>query len=358
MVEKALTAAVAGASGYAGGEIVRLLQQHPRLNAVILTAHSNAGEKVAGHFPHLDLDPEMTFVDTTVENLIGHDVVILGLPHGQSGPIASQVREQSPDTLVVDLGADFRLADPAAWEEFYGSHHAGTWTYGMPELLRATGTGQRDLLGETREIAVPGCNASAVTFALMPLVARGLIDPTTLGAVLAVGYSGAGRSPKPHLLLSEAAAGAVPYSAGGQHRHIPEIIQNLAAASGEEADGFRLTFTPVLVPMSRGIQAVVTAKLADSQTPSAAITRAFHDAYADEPFIRLLGEGAFPNTASAAGANSVLLGWDVDEKSGTVTVMAALDNLVKGTAGAAIQSINLALGLPEGTGLSGDGLRP
>lgn len=355
--DRPVTAAIAGASGYAGGEVMRLLQDHPHMTATTLTAHSNAGESIAAHFPHLDLDSERTFAPTTAASLAGHDVVILGLPHGQSGPVAKEVKQLSPASLVVDLGADFRLRDPQAWKAFYGSDHAGHWTYGMPELPLADGARQREQLRTTSEIAVPGCNASAVSFALLPLVTHSLIDPTSLGAVLAVGYSGAGRAPKPHLLLAEASGGAVPYSAGGQHRHIPEIIQNLSLSSGIPADSFQLSFTPVLVPMSRGIQAVVTAKAA-GEVSAQQVTDAFHDVFGAERFIRLLGENSFPNTASTAGANTVLLGWSFDPASGTITVMSALDNLVKGTAGAAIQSINLALGLEEAAGLPANGLRP
>lgn len=353
-------AAIAGASGYAGGEMLRLLASHPQVEVVTVTAHASAGRPLAEVASHLDLAPgpdgkELVLQETTPEVLAGHDVVVLALPHGQSGLLSAQLRAADPQMLVLDLGADHRLESAADWADYYGGEHAGTWTYGMPELPLADGSRQRDLLRGAREIAVPGCNASAVTFALAPLVAAGLLDASALGVVLPVGYSGAGRSPKQHLLLTEAGGGAVAYGAGGTHRHIPEILQNLRRAGGP-ADA-RLTFTPVLVPMSRGILAVATAPVGPGTT-SEQLLDALRTAYADEPFLRVLPEGSMPATADTRGANTVHLGAVVDRRSGTATVLAALDNLVKGTAGAAIQSLNLALGLPETAGLPRIALRP
>ncbi|WP_205678997.1 N-acetyl-gamma-glutamyl-phosphate reductase [Brachybacterium endophyticum] len=357
--------AVVGASGYAGGETLRLLADHPLLDVVTVTAHSSVGKRLSEVAPHVHLEHDLELVDTTAENLAGHDVVVLALPHGQSGEIAARLRVDDPDVLVVDLGADHRLESARDWADYYAGEHSGTWTYGMPELplhetagsrpAATTARRQRDLLQDAREIAVPGCNATAVTFALAPLVRAGLVDPSALSAVLPVGYSGAGRSAKQHLLFAEAGGGAAPYGIGGTHRHIPEILQNLRRASG--VFDARLTFTPVLVPMTRGILAVITAPAGDGVTEQDLLDALGSD-YADEPFVDVLPAGRVPSTQQVLGANTVRLGATVDRRSGQVTVLSAIDNLVKGTAGAAVQSTNLALGLPETLGLPRTALAP
>jgi len=348
--------AIAGASGYAGGEVLRLLLGHPAVSIGVLTAHSNAGEPVASAHPHLAAHPSLAdraFAPTTAANLSGHDVVVLALPHGASGTIAAELESLGDTPLILDCGADHRLVDAAAWEEYYGSPHAGTWSYGLPELITGA-TRQRDLLAGATRIAVPGCNVTAVTLGIQPGVAAGLIDPTDLVAVLAVGYSGAGKAAKTHLLASEALGSAVPYAVGGGHRHIPEIVQNLTASG---ADDVRLSFTPVLVPMSRGILATTTAPLAPGVDP-ATVRAAWQQAYADEPFVHLLPEGSWPTTGATTGANTALVQVAVDEKAGRVVAVSAIDNLVKGTAGGAIQSMNIALGLPETLGLSTTAVAP
>ena len=347
--------AVVGASGYAGGETLRLLASHPGVEIVTVTAHSSAGKPLSEVAPHIDLGHDPVLAETSVDTLRGHDVVVLALPHGQSGQIAAALRAEDPDVLVLDLGADHRLESAEDWSEYYGSEHSGTWTYGMPELPLADGTRQRDLLVDAREIAVPGCNATAVSLALAPLVRAGLVDAAQLSAVLPVGYSGAGRAAKQHLMFAEASGSAAPYAVGGSHRHVPEVLQNLRRATGET--GQRLTFTPVLVPMSRGILAVCTAPAAEGTT-TADLLGALQGDYADEHFVTVLPEGVFPTTGEVTGANTLRIGAAVDRHSGQATVISALDNLVKGTAGAAIQSMNLALGLPEGTGLTRTALAP
>lgn len=352
--------AVAGASGYAGGEALRLLAGHPEARIGALTAHANAGTPLGLHAPHLRSLADRVLQPTDVDTLAGHDVVLLALPHGASGQIAAALADRAPGTVVVDLGADHRLADPAAWTRFYGTEHAGTWPYAMPELLHAgerTATAQRAALAGSTRLAVPGCNVTAMTFALQPGVAAGVVDPTDVVAVLAVGYSGAGRSLKPHLLAAEAAGSAQPYAVGGTHRHIPEVVQNLTVAGAADV---RLSFTPVLVPISRGILATVTAPLADGLTAAdaPAIRAAWQAAYADEPFVRLLPEGQWPSSDWTTGANTALVQVTVDEDAGRVVALCALDNLVKGTAGAAVQSLNLALGLPETLGLTVEGVAP
>ena len=343
--------AVSGASGYAGGEVLRLLAGHPEVEIGAVTAHSSAGDLLGMHQPHLRGLADRVLEPTTAATLAGHDVVVLALPHGASGAIAAEL---GTDVLVLDCGADHRLVDPADWAAFYGNPHAGTWPYGLPELMHADGSRQRDLLPGTRRVAVPGCNVTAVTLGIQPGIAAGLLDATDLVAVLAVGYSGAGKAAKSHLIAAEGLGSAAPYAVAGTHRHIPEIEQNLRVAGAGQV---RISFTPVLVPMSRGILATTSAPLAPGADP-AAVRAAWLAAYADEPFVHVLPEGQWPTTAAVLGANTALVQVAVDARAGRVVTVAAVDNLVKGTAGAAVQSMNLALDLPETTGLTTEGVAP
>ena len=337
--------AVAGASGYAGGELLRHLLAHPDVEIGALTGASNAGQPLGGLQPHLVPLADRVLEETTVEVLSGHDVVFLALPHGQSGPIAAQLGE---DTVVIDCGADFRLQDASAWEAFYGGEHAGTWPYGMPEL-----PGQRDQLRGATRVAVPGCYPTVSTLTLAPAVAAGLIEPEVV-VVAASGTSGAGKAAKPHLLGSEIMGNASAYGVGGTHRHTPEITQNL---SGLVEGTVAVSFTPLLVPMSRGILATCSAPLArDVSTEEAHETYA--KAYADEPFVHVLPAGQWPQTQSVTGSNAVHVQVTVDEAARRLVAVGAVDNLAKGTAGAAVQCMNLALGLDEGTGLTTIGLAP
>ena len=338
--------AVAGATGYAGGELLRLLLSHPEVEVGALTAGSNAGTVLAAHHPHLQPLAGRVVTETTPANLAGHDVVFLALPHGTSAQLAAEL---GPDVLVVDAGADHRLADAGQWRRFYGSEHAGTWPYGLPEL-----PGQRELLAETRRIAVPGCYPTAVTLALLPAVTGGLVSSTDIVAVAASGTSGAGRSLKPDLLGSEVMGSVSAYGVGGVHRHVPEILQNLTVLGAREP---RLSFTPVLVPMPRGILATVTAPLA-RRVPVDVVRATYAAAYGAEPFVQLLGEGSWPRTKSVVGSNAVHVQVAVDSDAGRLVAVAAIDNLTKGTAGGAIQSMNLALGLPETLGLTTIGVAP
>ena len=345
-----ITAAVAGASGYAGGEVLRLLLAHPDIEIGTLTAASSAGTPLGQHHPHLVPLADRILQPTTAETLSGHDVVFLGLPHGQSGAVAAELGD---DVLVIDCGADFRLQSAEEWAEFYGGEHAGTWPYGLPELIVGSGR-QRDQLKGVGRIAVPGCNVTAITLGIQPAIAAGLVESTDLVAVLANGYSGAGKAPKPHLLASEGLGSASPYGVGGVHRHVPEIMQNLRLAGADEVT---ISFTPTLVPMARGILATTTARLAPGVDIEAA--RAAYDAvYADETFIHLLPEGQWPTTAATLGANTAQIQVAIDARANRLVAVSAIDNLVKGTAGGAIQSMNLALGLDETTGLSTVGVAP
>lgn len=349
VIRMTMSVAIAGASGYVGGEILRVFSGHPELEFGSLTAHTSAGDPLSAHHPHLRGLADRTIVPTTPEAFSGHDVVVLALPHGASQEISATL---SDDTLVIDCGADHRLKSAEAWSEYYGGDHAGAWPYGFPELMTGKGALQREALSGVKRIAVAGCNVMAVTIGIQPGVAAGLVDPSDIVAVLANGYSGAGRILKPHLLASEALGAATPYSVGGIHRHLPEIHQNL---EGMGATGAKVSMTPVLVPMSRGILAVVSAPLAPGAT---GIRAAWEEAYADEPFVDVLPEGEWPSTSSTVGANTALVGVGVDEKAGRVVTITALDNLVKGTAGTALQCLNLALGLDEEVGLVTEGIAP
>jgi len=343
-----ISVAVAGASGYAGGEILRLLLGHPayadgRLRIGALTAASNAGSLLGAHHPHLLPLADRELAPTEAAVLAGHDVVFLALPHGHSAALAEQL---GPDVLIIDCGADFRLTDAADWERFYGSPHAGSWPYGLPEL-----PGGRDRLRGAKRIAVPGCYPTAALLALVPAVAAGLVEPKV--TVVAVsGTSGAGRAAKVDLLASEVIGSARAYNVGGRHRHTPEIAQGLRAVTDAEVT---VSFTPVLIPTARGILATCTARTEATVDELRAV---YENAYGAEPFVHLLPEGRLPATGSVIGSNAAQLAVAVDAAAHTFIALAAIDNLVKGTGGAAVQSMNIALGWPETEGLSIVGVAP
>ncbi|MEH0938393.1 N-acetyl-gamma-glutamyl-phosphate reductase [Micromonospora psammae] len=328
--------AIAGASGYAGGELLRLVAGHPDFDLVAATAHRQAGQPVTAVHPQL-VGLDLVLGATDPAALADADLVFLALPHGESAALAAAL----PETVrVVDLGADHRLADADAWARYYGGPHAGTWTYGLPEL-----PGQRAAIAAATRVANTGCYAVATTLALAPLIAAGAVFPTDVVVVAASGTSGAGRAAKAHLLGSEVMGDLSPYKVGA-HQHVPEIKQATGATT--------LSFTPVLAPMPRGILATVTAVPTGDVDPRAVLAAA----YADAPFVHLLPEGAWPHTAATAGGNSCHLQATLDVDSGRVIVVSAIDNLGKGAAGQAVQNANLLLGLPETTGLSAFGVAP
>jgi N-acetyl-gamma-glutamyl-phosphate reductase len=327
--------AVAGASGYAGGELLRLIAGHPEFDLVAATAHTQAGVPLAAVHPQLT-GLEVTLGATDAAALSDADLVFLALPHGQSAALAAQL---PAGVKVVDLGADFRLRDAAAWARYYGGAHAGTWTYGLPEL-----PGQRDLIAASDRVANTGCYAATITLALAPLIAAGVAEPGDVVVVASSGTSGAGRSAKVSLLASEVLGDLTPYKVGA-HQHVPEIKQATGATS--------LSMTPVLAPMPRGILATVTMRKAGGD-PRAAL----RDAYRDEPFVHVLPDGTWPHTAATAGSNSCHLQVTEDADSGRIIVVSALDNLGKGAAGQAVQCANIMLGLPETAGLSVYGVTP
>jgi N-acetyl-gamma-glutamyl-phosphate reductase len=328
--------AVAGASGYAGGELLRLIAGHPEFDLVAATAHSQAGAPLSTVHPQLTgLDLMLSATDPAA--LADADLVFLALPHGQSAALAAQL---PAGVKVVDLGADHRLNDADAWVRYYGGEHAGAWTYGLPEL-----PGQRGAIAIANKVAATGCYAVSAILALAPLIAAGAVSPDDVVVVAASGTSGAGKAPKAHLLGSEVMGDLSPYKVGA-HQHVPEIKQATGARS--------MSFTPVLAPMPRGILATVTARPAGNVDPRQVLA----EAYADAPFVHVLPQGAWPHTAATLGSNACHLQATVDIDSGRVIVTSAIDNLGKGAAGQAVQCANLMLGLPETAGLSTFGMAP
>lgn len=338
--------AVAGASGYAGGELLRLIHAHPHLELGPIAAGARAGRTVGEIHPQLTALADRRLIATDADALGGADLVFCALPHGESAALVSRF---GPQTAVVDLGADFRLADAQAWTHYYGGTHAGTWVYGLPELA-----GARERIREATRVANPGCYPTAMIVGLAPLLAADLVESDDIVVVAASGTSGAGRTPSETLLASQVMGSMSAYKVGGLHQHTPEVEQALAYASGAPA---RVSFTPLLAPMSRGILATLTAPMNDGVGVDV-LRECLHDAYAHEPFVRVLPDGQWPATSSTYGANTVHLQVAADQHSGRAVVVAALDNLVKGAAGQAIQNANLMLDIPETTGLPIDGVAP
>ena len=353
--------AVAGASGYAGGELLRLIAGHPDLELGPVTAGSNAGAAVTALHPHLSQLADRTFEETDPGRLASADLVFLALHHEESAAMAARLPADVP---VIDLSASFRLSAPGNWAAFYRTEHAGRWVYGLPEL-----PGAREKIASARRVAAPGCYATAIILALTPLLVSGVAEPADIVVVAVSGTSGAGRTPTHSLLATEVMGSVSAYQVGGVHRHTPEIEQAFAEAAGDPAT---VSFTPLLAPMPRGILATCTARLtppagsAAEQGPATprgtaspgAPRQALASAYAAEPFVHVLPEGRWPSTASTVGSNAVHLQAVADDQAGRAVVVAALDNLVKGAAGQAVQIANLMLGLPEAAGLTANGVAP
>jgi N-acetyl-gamma-glutamyl-phosphate reductase len=354
--------AVAGASGYAGGELLRLLAGHPDLEIAAVSAGSSAGKPITSVHPNLTGHPAFDgkdFEATTAETLGGAELIFMALPHGESANLTAQL----PGARIVDLSADFRLGDEAAWHQFYGDvSYAGRWAYGLPELPSAPGKATaREKIKAARTVAAPGCYATTSILALAPLLAAGLVEADDIVIVAASGTSGAGRSLRYELLASEVMGSMSAYKVGGSHRHTPEIEQALSEVLPEPGQ-VTLSFTPTLAPMPRGILATSTARLAPAVAASADATSvlraAFADAYGAGPFVHLLPEGQWPVTAAVYGSNGAHVQVAADPHAGRAVVISTTDNLGKGAAGQAVQIANLMLGLPETAGLTTHGVAP
>ena len=339
--------AIVGASGYAGAELIRIIHAHPFLELGAIAAGANAGASLAEVHPQFSSVPELAskvFVESTPAALANHDLVFLALPHGQSAQLISQL---PGDVLIVDLGADFRLEDNKDWHVYYGGTYAGSWTYGVPEIH-----GQRAKISGSTRIANPGCYATAIELGLAPLLAAGLADTNDIIVVAASGTSGAGRGAKVNLLNSEVAGSMSTYKVGGTHQHTPEIEQTLSHVAGVDV---QINFTPMLAPMPRGILATMSVK---TTVGGAELRKTLVDYFANEPFVTVLPDGQLPVTASTLGSNAVHIQVAKDDRTNRATVFVALDNLIKGAAGQAVQNANLICGFPETAGLSAIGIAP
>jgi N-acetyl-gamma-glutamyl-phosphate reductase len=330
--------AILGASGYTGAELVRLIATHPSMQIVALSGDRKAGMAMGDVFPHLRHLPLPALQKIEDIDFSGVDLAFCALPHATSQAV---IKELPRDLKVVDLSADFRLRDPAAYEKWYGKPHAALElqaeaVYGLTEFYR-------DEIAAARLVAGTGCNAATGQYVIRPLIEAGVIDLDEIIIDLKAGVSGAGRSLKENLLHAELSGGTHPYSAGGTHRHLGEFDQEFSKAAGRPV---QVQFTPHLMPFNRGILATVYVR-GDAQAIHAALAAR----YAPEPFLEVLPFGAVPSTRSIAGSNYVHIGVVADRLPGRVIVMAALDNLCKGSSGQAIQNANLMLGIEETAGL-------
>ena len=334
--------AVIGASGYAGGELLRLLATHPHLLVTQVSAHSNAGELITSVHPHLTTYQNQKFVAIEEVNFDQVDVVFIALPHGQS---ASVVKNIPSHTKVIDLGADFRLSDSAQWDKYYDGEHAGVWTYGLPEI-----PGQREKISKSVQVSNPGCYATSIITGLLP--ALDFIDVSDVVVVAASGTTGAGRSAKINLIASEVMGSLTSYKFGGVHQHTPEVEQVLSNVSGKDV---KISFTPILAPMPRGILSTISARL-NTNISTEQVNALYAKFYEAEYFVDVLQVGQLPKTGSLTGSNKIQVQVAVDEHVQRLVISVALDNLGKGAASQAIQNANLMCGFHEGAGLSTDGL--
>jgi N-acetyl-gamma-glutamyl-phosphate reductase len=331
-----------GGSGYAGGELLRLLALHLHLEVVAISAHSNAGESITSIHPQLLSYSGRHFTTFNAQDFSECELIFLALPHGESAKVVSQLPAQAK---IVDLGADFRLKSESAWQRYYGGEHAGTWVYGIPDL-----PGKSEEIASAVRVANPGCYATAVILGIAPASSFASLDDVVV--VAASGTTGAGRSAKINLIASEVAGSLTSYKFGGVHQHTPEIEETLSAASGTEV---KISFTPILAPMPRGILATITAKLTKDLSLEE-VRRAFDHFYRESGFVRVLPEGQMPKTSSVLGSNHAHLQVAIDEHTERLIISVAIDNLGKGAAAQALHNANLMLGYPANSGLSGDGL--
>ena len=336
---------IVGASGYSGGELIRLLSNHPKFNLTYLAAATNAGEHITSIHPSLIDFSSRSFEETTLEGMLRCDLLFFALPHGASASWISQLPEA---IKVVDLGADYRIEDSSQWSTYYGGVHAGFLQYGLPEL-----PGNRALIAEANRIANPGCYATAITLGILPAISHGLIHSEDIVVVAASGTTGAGRSAKVGLLASEVSSSLTSYKFGGVHQHTPEIEQSLSKVSGRKV---KLSFTPILAPMPRGILATITAVL-KAPVDTQKVHEIYDGAFAGESFVHVLSAGQMPQTSAVTGSNSAHIQVAVDGHTNRLVVSVAIDNLGKGAAGQALQNANIMFGYEENLGLSSQGVR-
>lgn len=333
---------VIGGSGYAGGELLRLLAVHPHFKVVAISAHSNAGELVTTVHPHLTSYAGQCFLSSPQIDYTDIELTFIALPHGESAALVSSI----PSGIkIIDLGADFRLSDSAQWEKYYGGAHAGTWNYGLAEL-----PGQRGIIAAASKIANPGCYATSIVLGIAPALDFIAVDDIVV--VAASGTTGAGRSEKISLSASEVMGSLTSYKFAGVHQHTPEIEEALSKIAGSEV---RISFTPILAPIPRGILSTITAKLTKPMSTNE-VHAIYTKAYADEYFVEVLSLGQMPKSGALTGSNKTQIQVGVDEHTNRLIISCALDNLGKGAASQAIQNANIMAGFDEGAGLSVDGL--
>ena len=331
-----------GGSGYAGGELLRLLQAHPQFEIVAVTAHSNAGELITSIHPQLQSYANRKFSSFSADDFKDCELIFLALPHGESASIISELPATSK---IVDLGADFRLKSADSWEKYYGGSYAGSWVYGIADLPN-----KAEEISLASRVANPGCYATSIILGTAPSSA--FVDLMDVVVVAASGTTGAGRTAKINLIASEVAGSLTSYKFGGVHQHTPEIEECLASIAGQDV---KLSFTPILAPMPRGILSTITVKLTRKITLQDA--RASYESYfAGSPFVTVLPEGQMPKTSSVLGSNNVHIQIAIDEHTDRLVISVAIDNLGKGAAAQAIQNANLMSGFDQSLGLLANGL--
>lgn len=335
---------VIGASGYSGGELLRLLAQHPSFDISYVAAGSQAGEPITKVHPQLVAFADRNFEATSVERMNECELLFFALPHGESTRLIAEV---APTIKVVDLGADYRLRSADAWSTYYGGEHAGSWTYGLPEI-----PGAREEIKASHRIANPGCYATSIALGAAPALSHNLIESGDLVVVAASGTTGAGKKASTNLLASEIMGSLVSYKFGGVHQHTPEIEETLSKISSQDV---KISFTPILAPMPRGILATITSKLKrDVSTDE--VHEIYGDFYRNEKFVTVLAGSQLPKTSAVVGSNSAQIQVAVDTHTQRLVISVAIDNLGKGAASQAIQNANLISGLPEDTGLTVNGI--
>ena len=336
---------VIGASGYAGGELLRLLLGHPEFHLTYISAGSNAGELITSIHPALTAFGLQKFETTSSAAANKCDLLFIALPHGESAKLIKEIDES---VKIVDLGADFRLESSASWENYYGGEYAGAWVYGSAEL-----SGCSEKISKSSRVANPGCYATAIEIASAPLLQSNQVDASDLVVVAASGTTGAGRSAKINLIGSEVMNTLASYKFGGVHQHTPEIEEALLRTGGKPV---KVSFTPILAPMPRGILATVTAKYSGNLDLSQ-LRDLFSNYFAQSPFVHLLPSGQMPTTNAVTGTNDAHLQVAIDQHAFRVVVSIAIDNLGKGAAGQAIHNANLIFGLASTAGLRVPGVR-